>query len=526
MKRILLPLFISFSVFAGSPTIFNGIFTKSLKPNLNLFDQAYILTGSVDPSIVATNGPGGSMFMRSTGQLYVKTDSGTSTNWTLLGSGGGGSGTVTSVSVASANGFSGSVATATTTPAITLSTSISGIVSGSAGALTAAGPSNLHQLNGISQGGDSYAATINIGSNDNNSFNLRTNGTNRLFIDPTGVVTVGNDAATFSPLPPGIFGAAYVSPMLEPGFDLGVINSADYTLPADYSSDTVNTGFITSLDTNGHSQNGSIAGGIFNTEVNGAGGVGGSIQNVKSEVEYNAAEAVTGILGFSATVERGGGTGEIVTAAAFNVDSVEAVGTSSSTATNHLAAGLRVNSVHAADGTGGNTAAGVYIPSASITASGTGAFAYALLIEDASPSSFAGPVWTPLLSLNGIGISQAPESFLSFNTGSLLAVTANQIVGIGLATRAMTVENISGVASSRTCSVDPVITLLDCGTTPTDCTTGTTTLSSLTFTAANTVTTNTISVPDILAGHYWAFQVTAGTCTAFNLTGSAGVRMQ
>lgn len=54
------------------------------------------------------------------------------------GGGGGGSGTVTSASVVSANGFSGSVATATTTPAITISTTISGMLKGAAGALTAA----------------------------------------------------------------------------------------------------------------------------------------------------------------------------------------------------------------------------------------------------------------------------------------------------------------------------------------------------------------------------------------------------
>lgn len=524
MKRILLPLFISCSVFAGSPTIFNGNFTKSLKQNLNLFDQAYILTGSVNPSVVATNGPGGSLFMRSTGELYVKTDSGTSTNWSLLSSGGGG--TVSSFSFTNGNGFLGSVATASTTPALSLTTGVTGIISGSGGALTAAGPSDLHQLNGISQGGDSYAATINVGSNDSNSFNLRTNGASRLFIDPTGVVTVGNDAATFSPLPPGIFGAAYTSPMLEPGFDIGVIHSADFTLPADYASDIVNSGFVTSVDTNGHSQNGSIVGGVFNTNVNGSGSVGGQIQNVRSEVEYNAAEAVAAVSGFNAQIERGGGTGEIVTAAAFSVDAVEAVGTSTSTSNNHLAAGVQVNSVHAADGLVGNIAAGLHIPNGSISASGPGAFPYALLIEDASPSSFAGPVWTPLLSLNGIGISQAPQSFWSFNTGALTSITANQIVGIGHATRAMTVENISGVATTLTCSVDPIVTLLDCGTTPTDCTTGTTTLSSLTFTAANTVTTNTIAVPGIDANHYWAFQITAGTCTDFNLTGTAGVRMQ
>lgn len=47
-------------------------------------------------------------------------------------------GTVSSVSVVTANGFGGSVASPTTTPAITLTTSITGVLAGSGGALTAA----------------------------------------------------------------------------------------------------------------------------------------------------------------------------------------------------------------------------------------------------------------------------------------------------------------------------------------------------------------------------------------------------
>lgn len=47
-------------------------------------------------------------------------------------------GTVTSVSVVTANGFAGSVATATTTPAITLSTTITGILKGDGTAISAA----------------------------------------------------------------------------------------------------------------------------------------------------------------------------------------------------------------------------------------------------------------------------------------------------------------------------------------------------------------------------------------------------
>ncbi len=53
-------------------------------------------------------------------------------------SGGGGSGTVTSVSVTSANGFAGTVANATTTPAITLSTSVTGLLKGNGTAISAA----------------------------------------------------------------------------------------------------------------------------------------------------------------------------------------------------------------------------------------------------------------------------------------------------------------------------------------------------------------------------------------------------
>ena len=49
-----------------------------------------------------------------------------------------GSGTVTNVSVVSANGFAGTVATDTTTPAITLSTTVTGVLKGNGTAISAA----------------------------------------------------------------------------------------------------------------------------------------------------------------------------------------------------------------------------------------------------------------------------------------------------------------------------------------------------------------------------------------------------
>ncbi len=56
----------------------------------------------------------------------------------FLTGGGGGIGTVTNVSIVSANGFAGTVADASTTPAITLTTSITGILKGNGTAISAA----------------------------------------------------------------------------------------------------------------------------------------------------------------------------------------------------------------------------------------------------------------------------------------------------------------------------------------------------------------------------------------------------
>ena len=68
-----------------------------------------------------------------TGQVLTATTSGAPT-WAAPAT----SGTVTSVSVVSANGFAGTVTTATTTPAITLTTSITGLLKGNGTAISAA----------------------------------------------------------------------------------------------------------------------------------------------------------------------------------------------------------------------------------------------------------------------------------------------------------------------------------------------------------------------------------------------------
>jgi hypothetical protein len=73
-----------------------------------------------------------------------------------------GSGTVTSVSVVTANGFAGSVATATTTPAITLSTTITGLLKGNGTAISAAVSNTDYQAPiTLTTTGTSGAATFN-----------------------------------------------------------------------------------------------------------------------------------------------------------------------------------------------------------------------------------------------------------------------------------------------------------------------------------------------------------------------------
>lgn len=83
------------------------------------------------------NGKQGALTLTTTGTSGAATLVGNTLNIPNYASGGG-SGTVTTVSVVSANGFAGTVATATSTPAITISTSISGVLKGNGTAISAA----------------------------------------------------------------------------------------------------------------------------------------------------------------------------------------------------------------------------------------------------------------------------------------------------------------------------------------------------------------------------------------------------
>lgn len=115
-------------------------------------DSGGVLTGGHEVGLGTYTASGSGVLARTT--IRASSNSGSAVNFTgyvIVGAqgldkdtlddllnGGGGAGTVTSVSVVSANGLAGTVATATSTPAITISTSITGVLKGNGTAISAA----------------------------------------------------------------------------------------------------------------------------------------------------------------------------------------------------------------------------------------------------------------------------------------------------------------------------------------------------------------------------------------------------
>ena len=106
----------------------------------------------------------------------------------------GGGGTVTSVSVATANGFAGTVATATTTPAITLTTSVTGILKGNGTLISAA---TVTGSGNVVLATSPTLTTPNIGAATGTSLSLTSDlavDTDTFFVDQsTGFVGIGTE---------------------------------------------------------------------------------------------------------------------------------------------------------------------------------------------------------------------------------------------------------------------------------------------------------------------------------------------
>jgi hypothetical protein len=138
---------------------------------------------------------------------------GTYPSFTIAYSGTPSSGTVTKTSVVSANGFAGSVATDTTTPAITISTSITGLLKGDGTAISAA------------TSGTDYV--VPSGSITGNAATVTTNA------DLTGVITSkGNATSIASQTGTGSKFVVDTSPTLVTP-DIGVATGTSLTLSGD-----------------------------------------------------------------------------------------------------------------------------------------------------------------------------------------------------------------------------------------------------------------------------------------------------
>lgn len=118
-------------------------------------------------------------------------------------------------------------------------------------------------------------------------------------------------------------------------------------------------------------------------------------------------------------------------------------------------------------------------------------------------------------TIGGVG------GYMPFSTGALVTLPSNAVVGSGLTSSAQTIKTITAQASVFTCTGNPTLTLFDCGTSSSSCSSGTS-IGTATLTGANSIVTGSFTPYALALSHYWAWLVTSGTCTALNATGTAG----
>lgn len=212
--------------------------------------------------------------------------------------GGTGTGTVTNVSVATANGLGGTVATPTTTPAITLSTSISGILKGNGTAISAAVAGDFPVLNQNTTGNAATATNIKNGLINQIPFQTAPNTTS--FISTANnqvLVTDSSGIPSFSSTLPAVNGNAITN--------LNASNITSGTLPVAYLpvGSASQTGVLqvdgVTIVADGAgviSTVGSGSGSVTSVSVATANGFSGSVATPTSTPVVTVATTVTGIL--------------------------------------------------------------------------------------------------------------------------------------------------------------------------------------------------------------------------------------
>lgn len=72
---------------AQSPWYYGAGKAVNLENAIEYKNKIKNIAGSLDPTAVAVNAPAGSLYESTNGKLYVKQDSGSSTNWFPIASG-------------------------------------------------------------------------------------------------------------------------------------------------------------------------------------------------------------------------------------------------------------------------------------------------------------------------------------------------------------------------------------------------------------------------------------------------------
>jgi hypothetical protein len=314
--------------------------------------------------------------------------------------GGGGSGTVTTVSVASANGLAGTVANATTSPAITLSTTVTGVLKGDGTAFSAATagtdyltpPSGTALLKANSGGALANAAA---GTDFQAPISLTTTGTSGAATFVGNTLNVPNYAAGA-----GTGTVTSASVVSANGFAGTVANAS--TTPAI----TLTTSVSGLVKGNGTGLGAASAGTDYQAPVTltttGSTGAATLISNVLNIPNYSAAGTVTSI-----TAGTGLSGGTITSSGTIAIDATVVTLTGTQTLTNKTVTALASAST-VQDSSGASYAFGYRTMPQSANTSGT------LVLSDSSKHYYVtGSITVPL------------NSSVAFDIGTVITIVSN-----------------------------------------------------------------------------------------------------
>lgn len=340
-------------------------------------------------------------------------------------------GTVTSVSVVSANGLAGTVATATTTPAITLSTTVTGLLKGNGTAISAA------------TSGTDYAPA--------------TSGTSILY---------GNGAGGFSNVTIGT-GVSFVGGTLSATGSGGTVTSVTGTSPVVSSGGT--TPAISLATAYGDTLNpyASKTANYFLAAPNGSAGVPTFRAIVAADIP--ALSYVTSVSG-TGSVNGITLTGTVTSSGSLTLGgTLSGIGNSQLTNSTISGVALGGSLFNLTAGTGVTFSTGTtYNGSAAITINATGSGGTVTSVTGTAPVSVATGTTTPVISMaaantttNGYLTSTDWNTFNNKGSGTVTSITSTTLT-IGGTSAIPTVNLTSGIATAGTTgssTLIPVVTI-------------------------------------------------------------------